>query len=96
MNLSPDEHVLFNRAVWGTFENRRGEKGPMSTAEFDLIWRWKKRGIPLPVVLRGIEETGGKPKTLHACAAAVDRAFSYYFTAIGGTEPRRADEEWPL
>jgi hypothetical protein len=86
VNLTSDDRVHFARAVWSTFEQRRGVAGEMSTAEFDLIYRWMKRGIPLPIVLRGIEETAGKPRTLHACARAVDAAYSYWFQAIGGGE----------
>jgi hypothetical protein len=45
----------------------------------------KVRGpMPLPVVLRGLDETGGKPRTIMACENAVERAFSYWFQAMGG------------
>ena len=97
MKLTSDERVLFAQAAWQTFEKRRGRPGEMSSAEFDLICQWIKKGIPLPVVLRGIEETAWKPRTLHACGPAVTRAFEYYFTAIGGgDEPIGSEEEWPL
>ena len=100
MRLESDERVAYAQAVWGQFEKRRGYEGEMSSAEFDLICKWMSREIPLPVALRGIQETGGKPRTLHACIRSVDGAFAYWQRAAGiNAEPvdewsaERAEEE---
>lgn len=78
--MTPDEEIAWNRAVWHAWNERAGRPPDalLSSAEMDLVYRWRKRDIPLPVVLRGIQETGGKPRWLHACEAAVERAVQYH------------------
>jgi hypothetical protein len=93
MKLSSDDRVHIAQAVWSEFEKRRGRQGEMSSAEFDLICKWMARSIPLPVILRGIKETSGSPRTLHACAASVDRAADYWNRAAG-VQGDLPIEEW--
>ena len=72
-------------AVWETFRQRyQPGRLTMTASEFYVVSRWMDKDIPLPVVLRGLEEAGGKPRTLHACEAPVERAYGYWFQAMGG------------
>ena len=66
----------------------------LSPLDWSLIETWKKSGIPLPVVLRGIERTfensqkkrGKAPRTLFYCHPAVVEAFEEYSESrVGGT-----------
>ncbi len=68
------------------FAQRRGRSLLVSPLDWCLIELWKESGIPLHVVLRGIDrsfESGRKrrkkePKTLFYCHAAVMEAFEEY------------------
>ena len=72
-------------AVWNIFrEKHQPGRLTMSSAEFHQVATWFKRGIPLPIVERGINEAGGKPRTVLACYHPVERAYEYWFKAIGG------------
>lgn len=92
MKLTSDERVAIAQACWSEFEQRRGYEGEMSSAEFHLLSKWMSQGIPLPVLLRGIQETGGKPRMLHACANSVERVFGYWQSAAALTKP--VEDEW--
>lgn len=83
--LRSEDRPTYAAAVWETFQMRhQPSRLTMTSAEFDLVRRWMDRGIPLPVVERGISETGGKPRMLLACEEAVRRAEAYWFSAMGG------------
>lgn len=46
------------RAIWAEHCRRRGSELPeASAAEFDLMRSWREQGIPVRVVLRGLEDT---------------------------------------
>jgi len=73
----------------------------LSPLDWSLIETWKKSGIPLPVVLRGIERTfensqkkGAKaPRTLFYCHPAVVEAFEEYSESrVGGTLDSELEE----
>ena len=71
-------------AVWETFrEQHRPDRLMASNSEGMLIRRWINANIPLPIVERGIRETW-KPRTLLACELPVQRAYEYWFQAMGG------------
>lgn len=85
MKLTAEERIEYGRIVWQHFiQKRKAVQPDMRTAEYDIIRRWMDRGIPLAVVLRGIADCKGKPRTLMGCEAAVEDAIRYYFQAIGG------------
>ena len=69
------------RAVERAFLDSRGGGLVLSPADWDLVCRWKERGIPLDVVLSGIRATfSGKIRVsarmpLGECARAVEAAF---------------------
>ena len=75
---APDDYF---RAVERAFLDSRGGGLVLSPADWDLVCRWKERGIPLEVVLSGIRATfSGKIRvssrmSLGECARAVEAAF---------------------
>lgn len=83
--MRTEDRSTYASAVWDEFRQvHQPGRLTMSSSEFQLVSRWMDRSIPLPVVLRGLEETGGKPRTLHACENAVERAYRYWHEAMGG------------
>lgn len=69
----------FEAAVWDAFRTRfQLSRFAATSSELYLAGRWRESGAPLAVVLRGIEETGGSPRNLHACEAPVRRAIEYW------------------
>ena len=93
-----DDRVKYSRAVFAEFVSAHRSR-IFSSAEFDLVRRWIDRGIPLATVLQGIRETGGNPRTLHACERAVDEQAKRRSQALGINEkaeewsPERAESE---
>lgn len=84
------------------FIRRRGKHLLVSPLDWTLIEMWKEHGIPLHVVLRGIDRSfesareGRKkePRTLFYCNPAVMEAFDEYKEAtIGGRSEESATEE---
>lgn len=92
----PDDY--FRTVERAFLDSRRGGL-VLSPADWDLVCRWKERGIPLDVVLSGIRVTfSGKIRAssrmpLGACARAVEAAFDARRVqqvgagAPGGTAP---------
>ena len=72
------------KAVWAALVERRGTPSPeMSTAEWDQACQWFNAGVPLAVVLRGIADCVGKPKSLMYVKPAVKDAVAYWDKAMG-------------
>ena len=75
---APDDYF---RAVERAFLEFRGGGLVLSPADWDLVCRWKERGIPLDVVFSGIRATfSGRIRVssrmpLGECARAVEAAF---------------------
>ncbi len=85
MKLTADEQPLYADAVWETFRDAFDiRRLTVSSAEGFLILKWIKRNLPLPIVERGIRQTGGKPRTLLACERSVEESVSYWHSAMGG------------
>ena len=80
MNAPPAPDDYF-RTVERAFLDFRGGGLVLSPADWDLVCRWKERGIPLDVVLSGIRATfSGRIRvssrmSLGECARAVEAAF---------------------
>ncbi len=70
------------KAVWDALVARRGPGAEMSTAEWDQARQWFVAGVPLAVVLRGILDCTGKPKSLLYVAPAVRDAIEYHRKAM--------------
>lgn len=83
--IPKDDRITYGRAVWQEFCERFDIHRDMSSAEHHLVAKWMDANIPLAVVLRGIGETGGKPRNLYASEAAVARSIEYWNQAAGVT-----------
>ena len=92
--LSADQRIAYVRSIWGTFKRTWKVPREMTNREYELARSWAVRGIPLRVILQGISQTGGKPRTLHACENAVAEEVERWSTALGGLT--RLPEPGPL
>ncbi len=61
--------MTYFKSVARAFLGRRGAPLILSAAEVDLVAAWEKSGLPLDVVLEGIERTFEKPGARRARAA---------------------------
>src|SRR5690606_34625703 len=85
------------------FVRKRGKNLLISPLDWCLVEVWKDQGIPLHIVLRGIDrsfETASKqqkrpPRTLFYCHPAVMEAFEEYQEAMvgKGEEPERSGSQ---
>jgi hypothetical protein len=82
--MNAEDRPTYARAVWEQFQAKAGTQRDMSPAEFWVISKWMDRSIPLPIVLRGLEEFAGRPRRLEAVVDSVNRAYAYWFQAVGG------------
>ena len=95
-----EEHRLnyfnYNTEVEDTFIRRRGRHLLVSALDWALIETWKEMGIPLHIVLRGIEKSfdswESKPrkrsvKTLLYCQEEVEAQYAEWLDPrVGATE----------
>jgi hypothetical protein len=82
------------RAVERAWSALLGRPAVVSPREFEAIDGWRRRGVPLAVVLEvisvfGKRRTGRAPKALTALSRAVDEAFAV--VAAGRARPSIAD-----
>lgn len=94
----PDPEAAYYQAVEEFFVSRRGDPLFLSNADWLLIRRWRRAGLPLRVVLRGIADAleghahswGRRQKvgSLAYCAAEVEAARERWerALALGGEE----------
>jgi len=54
--VSRDPEAEYFQAVEEYFVERRGEPLFLSSADWTLVWKWRRAGLPLRVVLRGIRD----------------------------------------
>ena len=88
------------------FLERRGAPFFLSAKDLDLISAWEQTGVPLPIVLEGIEkafaarragaQTRGKVLALSFCRAQVESAFERERDRkVGGTrQPPGRSDKW--
>jgi hypothetical protein len=99
-----DTQSLYFRSIARCFLKHRGTPFFLSPRELDLIAEWKKKGIPLSVVLEGIERTFNEPRerrtrkrknlSLLYCNKQVERAFHQHKERqIGGQTTLRKEED---
>ncbi len=89
---NPSEESDYYRTIEREFVKRRGDPLILSNAEWLLIRRWRKRGLPLRVVLRGIRDAfdahehswarGKKVRSLRYCDASVTAAADHWHRAL--------------
>jgi hypothetical protein len=84
--ISTPERERYFRGISGRFIALRGAPFSLSPADLALISAWEAAGVPLDVVLEGIEDTfalrpgrshvSGKIRALSFCRLSVERAFA--------------------
>lgn len=89
------------RAVEGAWSKLAGRPVVVSPREFEAIDGWRRRGIPLAIVLETLKaaaarRSGRLPRSLTALTPAIEDAFSVVAsgriaTAVGEPVPARAD-----
>ena len=95
--MGRDPEAEYFQTVEEFFVSRRGDPLFLSNADWLLIRKWRRAGVPLRVVLRGIADAldshqhsfsrGQKVRSLSYCAAEVDRAAERWRRALAsGTE----------
>ena len=82
----------YYRTIEQHFVERRGDPLVLSNADWLLIRRWRKRGLPLRVVLRGIRDafdarehswaSARKVRSLRYCDASVLAAADHWYRAL--------------
>ena len=97
---SPPTPADYFRAVERAFLDLRGGGLVLSPADWELVCRWKERGIPLETVLSGIRATfsekirASSRMPLGECARAVETAFdARRIQQAGAAGPRDAAAE---
>jgi hypothetical protein len=86
--------AAYYQAIEEFFVSRRGDPLLLSNADWLLIRKWRRAGIPLRIVLRGITDAldshahswgrSRKVGSLHYCAAEVDAAQERWGRAVAG------------
>jgi hypothetical protein len=89
-----DPDAVYYQGIEEFFVSRRGDPLFLSNADWLLIRRWRKAGLPLRVVERGIADAmdshdhswgrGRKVGSLRYCAAEVDAAAERWRKALSG------------
>jgi protein-tyrosine phosphatase len=103
--LPPPPEEVYTRSVEERFRLRRGSPLTLSPADYDLVDRWWRRGVPLWILLETIdllvgrkEATGdaGRVRRLSYCEEEVERRFESFergrVTRTGGAEPAGGEE----
>lgn len=73
--LTNGQREVYASHVWDAVVQRRCSVAPeMSSAEWHVLATWMDKGIPLRIVLRGIKDCTGTPRTLLCFRAAVEEA----------------------
>ena len=81
--MEPDYWPKYADAVWREFTRRSGKpERLMSCLEWETMREWLDGGVPLRVVLRGIQDTGGRPNTLSYYRPSVRRAYEQWRQAV--------------
>ena len=86
--MTPEHRTDYARIVWKEWLDRRKDNGMgfMTPSEWFLITEWMDSGVPLRIVLRGMEDCAGKvgPRTqITYISSSVDEAYERWGKAIG-------------
>jgi hypothetical protein len=84
VSIRREDRPGYAEAIWSEFCSRAKHERIISPAEFRLVERWMEQGIPLPVVFRGFDDFRDRPRRLEAMELPVQRAYEYWFQAMGG------------
>ena len=98
MLMRPQEESYY-AAVETHFVERRGSPLFITPSEWQLVWEWEREGIPLRVVMEGIDrvferpKTGQKPRKLSYCRQTVEAAYRRFREmALGGVKVSVGEE----
>lgn len=88
MSRRDGEDARYFQSVERYFVERRGDPLMLSNADWFLVWKWRRAGLPLRVVLRGIADAmeshalswsrDRKVSSLSYCRAEVERAARHW------------------
>ena len=104
--MSETDSSRYFQEIARRFLDRRGAPFFLSAKDLDLISAWERAGVPLPIVLEGIEKAfetrsagtsaRGKVLSLSFCRAQVERAFERERERlVGGTrQPPERSNKW--
>ncbi len=95
MSLLPEEATYLEH-VQAYFLAFRGDGVSLSPLDAELLADWRARGVPYPVVCRGIRKTaeshlynrGSRLRTLRSCRLAVEREFLRWEGRSAGPAPQ--------
>lgn len=81
----PDKVDQYVRAIWEVVCARSGRdpQRTCSSADFDLMYRWWGRRLPLRIVLRGIQDTKGNAPRVLYYRPSVEHAAEMWVKAVG-------------
>lgn len=98
--MAAGSDAKYFQAVEETFVSRRGDPLVLSNADWFLAWKWRRQGIPLRVVLRGINDAldahelswsrDRKVGSLAYCAGEVEAATQRWRQAVGSEDDPRS------
>lgn len=82
--LTDEERKTYADDVWSKFLEVSGLRGTrlMSPGEYSTLSGWMDGGIPLRVVLRGLQDTRGKGKMLSYYHSSVQQAYESWRQAV--------------
>lgn len=76
----------YSTAVWQAFTERSGRSERlMGAGEWWVLRGWLRAGIPLRVVLRAFQDTGGRGQSLAYYGPSVREAYERWRLCVGGT-----------
>ena len=102
----PGDDRRYIRAIEAAWSRFQGRPAVVSPREFETLDSWRRRGIPLAVILEAIEairkrRAGKAPRSLTALAGAVEDAWSVVAAGRSaapdvaiGQKPRAALQAW--
>ncbi|MBN2370479.1 MAG: hypothetical protein JXO72_08325 [Vicinamibacteria bacterium] len=95
-----DPEADYYQSIQEYFVSRRGDPLFLSNAEWLLIRKWRRAGVPLRIVLRGVRDAmdahdlswsrGNRVRSLRYCAAGVEQARRHWHRALSFEPHERA------
>ena len=74
--------MIYARTVWAEFVKKTGTKRAMTCAEWGVLVGWMDQDIPLRIVLRALDDTKGKGRTLVYYEKPVEAAARHWARAV--------------
>ena len=80
--MTPAERLDYSRAVWAEFRRKTGTQRAMSCAEWGVLAGWMDQDIPLRIILRALQDTNGRGRTLVYYEKPVEAAARFWARTI--------------